>query len=184
LFYSLAFLYQTTGFIRDAVTAITEDPAIFVYGISDRKVGGIDVQTPDGNLAPVSPSALAGNVPAPFKPEPTGGAGIRMHHKFVVIDFDQPTARVYLGSHNFSHAADFDNGENLLVIRDRRIAVAYTVEAVRLFDHYEFRLKQQQADTAVTELVLHRPPRQPGETPWWHASFTDQQKIRDRLLFS
>jgi len=27
-----------------------------------------------------------------------------MHHKFTVIHFDKPTARVYLGSWNFSRA--------------------------------------------------------------------------------
>jgi phosphatidylserine/phosphatidylglycerophosphate/cardiolipin synthase-like enzyme len=63
-------------------------------------------------------------VPEPFKPEPAGGSGIRMHHKFVVIDFDKPTARVYLCSYNFSVPADTQNGENLLLIRDRRIAVS------------------------------------------------------------
>ena len=94
LFYSLAFLYQTRGPVRDAITQVTEDDQVFVYGISDRPVGGLEVQTPDGNLAPVSPGALTGDVPEPFKSEPTGGAGIRLHHKFVVIDFDKPTARV------------------------------------------------------------------------------------------
>ena len=59
-----------------------------------------------------------------------------MHHKFVVIDFDNPTARVYFGSYNFSEAADTSNGENLLLIRDRRIAISYMVEALRIFDHY------------------------------------------------
>ena len=53
-----------------------------------------------------------------------------MHHKFVVIDFDKPTARVYMGSYNFSTPADIENGENLLLIRDRRIAVSYMVEAL------------------------------------------------------
>jgi len=43
-------------------------------------------------------------VPEPFKSEPSGG-GTRMHHKFTVIDFDKPTARVYLGSYNFSTPA-------------------------------------------------------------------------------
>ena len=49
-----------------------------------------------------------------------------MHHKFVVIDFNKPTARVYLGSYNFSSTADIKNGENLLLIRNRRIAVSFT----------------------------------------------------------
>jgi phosphatidylserine/phosphatidylglycerophosphate/cardiolipin synthase-like enzyme len=184
LFYSLAFLYQTKGPIRDAVTKATENDRLFVYGISDRKVGGIEVQTPGGNLAPVSPSALSADVPEPFSSEPTGGGGIRMHHKFVVIDFDRPTARVYLGSYNFSAPADGSNGENLLLIRDRRIAVAYAVEAVRIFDHYEFRGLQAKAATASKKLALHPAPRTAGQLPWWSEDYTDPHKIRDRLLFA
>ena len=69
----------------------------------------------------IPPRALKKNLPAPFAEEPTGGGGIRMHHKFVVVDFDKPSARVYLGSYNFSVPADTRNGENLLVIRDRPV---------------------------------------------------------------
>src|SRR5207249_6252321 len=130
---------------RDAVTKLTEDDHIFVFGISDKKVGGIDLQTPDGNRAPVNPAALGENAPEPFKSEPSGGSGVRLHHKFVVIDFDQPTARVYLGSYNFSAAADTKNGENLLIIRDPRVAVSYAVEALAIFDHYHFRISERQA---------------------------------------
>jgi phosphatidylserine/phosphatidylglycerophosphate/cardiolipin synthase-like enzyme len=113
LFYSLAFLYQTTGPILDAIKKVTADDAIFVYGISDRQVGGLDLQKPDGSTAPVFPSQLSGNVPPPFSMEPTGGSGVRVHHKFTVIDFNQPTARAYVGSYNFSSEADMKNGENL-----------------------------------------------------------------------
>src|SRR5207249_2137718 len=106
---------------------------IFVYGISDKKVGGgLDLQKPDGNISPVFPAALTKDLPEPFKSEPTGGGGVRMHHKFTVIDFDKPTARVYLGSYNFSVAADTKNGENLFLIRDRRVAVSYMVQALSL----------------------------------------------------
>ena len=124
LFYSLAFLFQTEGAIRDAIKKVTQNNKTFVYGISDKKVGGLDLQDPDGNIEPVFAAALTKNLPEPFKSEPTGLAGnvgTRMHHKFVVIDFDKPTARVYLGSYNFSDPADTKNGENLLLIRDRRI---------------------------------------------------------------
>src|SRR5205823_6862736 len=127
----------------------------------------------DGNIAPVMPAALSKNVPQPFKAEPVGGGGTRMHHKFVVIDFDKPSARVYLGSYNFSTAADRQNGENLLLIRDRRIAVSYVVEALRIFDHYHFRVTQQEAKKAKKELVLARPPRKPGDKPWWSEHYTD-----------
>jgi len=184
LFYSLAFLYQTPGLIRNAIEKITKDKTKFVYGISDRKVGGIDLQKPDGNVAPVYPSALEKEVPEPFKTEPTGGGGNRMHHKFVVIDFDKPTARVYLGSYNFSSAADTKNGENLLLIRNRRVAVSYTIEALRIFDHYHFRVAQKDARTARKKLFLMRPPRKAGEKPWWDKDYTNARKIRDRELFS
>ncbi len=188
LFYSLAFLYQTPGPIRDAIEKVTKSDDIFVYGISDRKVGGgLDLQKPDGNVSPVRPSALTKNVPEPFKSEPTGlagGVGNRMHHKFVVIDFDKPSARVYLGSYNFSAPADTKNGENLLLIRDRRIAVSYAIEALRIFDHYHFRVAQEEARKAKKKLVLARPPRKPGEKPWWDEDYTNARKIRDRELFA
>jgi len=39
LLYSLAFLYQTDGPVREAVKKVTENNDIFVYGISDKHVG-------------------------------------------------------------------------------------------------------------------------------------------------
>jgi phosphatidylserine/phosphatidylglycerophosphate/cardiolipin synthase-like enzyme len=184
LFYSLAFLFETPGPILDAIKKVTSDNHIFVYGMSDRKVGGLDIQTPDGNIAPVHPAALTKNVPEPFKSEPTGGGGVRMHHKFVVIDFDKPSARLYMGSYNFSSTADLKNGENLLLIRDRRIAVSYVVEALRLFDHYHFRVVQDEAKKTNKPFVLTKPPRLPGELPWWSKDYTNARRIRDRLLFA
>jgi phosphatidylserine/phosphatidylglycerophosphate/cardiolipin synthase-like enzyme len=190
LLYSLAFLYQTKGAIRNAIAKVTADDKKFVYGISDRKVDGLDVQKPDGNHAPVYPASLSKGVPEPFKPEPTGGGGIRMHHKFVVIDFNTPDARVYLGSYNFSGAADTQNGENLLLIRDKRVAVSYAVEAMSLFDHYHFRLNEQEAEKErkkkkekAKKLELKKPPCLPGEKPWWDEDYTDARKKRDRELF-
>ena len=184
LFFSLAFLYQTEGAIKAAIANIINKNDTFVYGISDKKIGGLDLQKPDGSIAPVFPAALTQNVPAPFSSEPTGGAGIRMHHKFVVIDFDKPTARVYLGSYNFSTAADTSNGENLLLIKNHRIAVAYVVEAVRIIDHYHFRVAQQTAEAGQKNLHLAKPPRNAGEQPWWDEDYTNAPKIRDRELFA
>jgi phospholipase D-like protein len=184
LFYSLAFLYMTPGKIRSAVTKITEADGVFVYGISDRRVGGIVLQKPDGNVAPVFPADLSGKLPEPFKSEPSGGSGVRMHHKFVVVDFDKPSARVYMGSYNFSVAADTKNGENLLVIKDRRIAVAYMIEALRIFDHYHFRVAQNDAPDGKDGISLHTPPRKPGDEPWWKPYYTDGHKIKDRILFA
>jgi hypothetical protein len=184
LLYSLAFLYETPGVVRDAIKAVTADKNIFVYGISDKKVGGLDVQDPSGNVAPVYAAELGANVPEPFKSEPSGGMGTRMHHKFTVIDFDKPTARVYLGSYNFSTPADLKNGENLVIVRDRRIAVSYMIEALSLFDHYSFRVAEKTATAKGQKLFLSRPPRAPGEKPWWDDDYTVAHKIKDRVLFS
>jgi hypothetical protein len=185
LLYSLAFLYETPGVVRDAITAVTKNDNLFVYGISDKHVGGgLDVQDPSGNVAPVFAAQLSENVPEPFKSEPSGGGGTRMHHKFTVIDFDKPTARVYLGSYNFSTPADRKNGENLVVVRDRRIAVSYMIEALSIFDHYSFRVAQNKAHEAGQKLHLAKPPRAAGEKPWWDDDFTVPYKIKDRILFS
>jgi len=184
LFYSLAFLYETPGVILNAIKKVTADPTRFVYGISDKKVGGIDVTEPGGNPVPVFPAALSGNLPEPFNSEPTGGSGTRMHHKFLVLDFDKPTARVWVGSYNFSVPADTQNGENLLLINDRRVAVSYMVEALSIFDHYSFRVAQQAAATTQKTLQLKKPPRKPGEVTWFAEDYTQNMKIRDRELFA
>ena len=193
LFFSLAFLYQTKGAIQDAIKKIKKNDEIFSYGISDHEgksltgkssTVGVAVQKPDGKVTLIQPEALRKNVPEPFKSEPVGGGGTRMHHKFIVIDFDKPTARVYMGSYNFSVAADTSNGENLLVIRDRRIAVSYVVEAIRLFDHYHFRVVQAQAKKARKRLELKKPPRKKSDKPWWAEDYTNKRKILDRELFA
>lgn len=184
LFYSLAFLSITPGVIKETLKKVSRKKGIFVYGIADKKVGGIDLQMPNGNIAPVFASALDKNIPAPFSKEPAGGGGNRMHHKFVVIDFDKPTARVWMGSYNFSIPADRKNGENLLLIRDRRIAVSYTIEALRIFDHYHFRVVQREAKKARKKLQLAKPPRKAGERTWFDEDYTDPRKVRDRELFA
>lgn len=180
--YSLAFLYQTPGEIRDALTEVSNDDGVFVYGISDRPTQ-IVLQRPDGTYAPVYAAALSEDVPEPFKSEPIGGGGVRMHHKFVVIDFDRPSARVYLGSYNFSVAADRKNGENLLIVRDRKIATSYMIEAIRIFDAYSFRVAMAAAKKSKTPIQLRKPPRAPGDVTWFAHDYGDPRRIRDRELF-
>jgi phosphatidylserine/phosphatidylglycerophosphate/cardiolipin synthase-like enzyme len=106
-----------------------------------------------------------------------------MHHKFVVIDFGLPSARVYFGSYNFSGTADTKNGENLFCVRDRRVAVSFAIEALRIFDHYHFRVTQAEGQKARKQIALQLPP-QAGETAWWEPFYTDPIRIRDRELFS
>lgn len=187
VFYSLAFLNQTGGAVTDAIKAVTKKEGIFVYGISDKRTGGLDVHLPNGKVAPVFVANLSENLPEPFKSEPSAlnpkGGGTRMHHKFVVIDFDKPTGRVYMGSYNFSNPADVKNGENLLLIKDRRIAVSYMIQALTLFDHYHFRVLQIKAAASKKPLQLKKAPGV-SEKPWWDEDYTDPRKILDRELFA
>ncbi|MCV2487614.1 phospholipase D-like domain-containing protein [Flavobacterium sp. SH_e] len=184
LLYSMAFLAQTGGPIREALTNITKKEEIFVYGIADKPVGGINLKSTDGNPQPVSPAVIAENIPEPFKKEPVGGGGIRMHHKFLVIDFNTDNARVYMGSYNFSGVADSKNGENLLLIKDRKVATSYMIEALRIFDHYEFRLARSKADAKNQKLELKFPPKDNRQKPWWDKYYSDKRRAKDRELFS
>jgi phosphatidylserine/phosphatidylglycerophosphate/cardiolipin synthase-like enzyme len=180
--YSLAFLYQTKGVLREAIEEVTNRAGTLVYGISDRPVGGLHVLDPHGNPVPVAPASLGAGLPPPFSEEPKRtSVGNYLHHKFVVIDFDTPDARVYLGSYNFSRPADEDNGENLLLFKDRRIATAYAIEALRIYDHYAFRASPQTA--AAGAEPLRRPPG-PGEVAWWDRFYADEAAKRDRLKFA
>ena len=139
LFFSLAFLYQTPGPVLDAIKKVSASEKVFVYGISDRKVGGLDLRKPDGNVTPVFPAALTRECSgavlqgARWRWRHPHASQIRRHR------LRQADRRVYLGSYNFSSPADIENGENLLLIRDRRIAVPYVIEALRIFDHYHFK---------------------------------------------
>ena len=191
IFYSLAFLASIGGDIKKAVQAATDRADLFVYGVSDTPAG-IVLHQLDGNPAPVSAASLSKGLPAPFQVEASGGTGIKMHHKFVVIDFDKPTARVYTGSYNFSSTADTKNGENLLLIRDARVARAYMVEALRIFDAYQFRVSFKKPKKAAVGAPaakkypygLRLPPAAADETPWWDKFWSVPIRKRDREMFA
>ena len=63
-------------------------------------------------------------------------APVIVHHKFIVIDAEGDEPIVYTGSANMSSNSEHDNDENLLEIRDRRIAGIYLAEFLRLYEHY------------------------------------------------
>lgn len=197
VFFSLAFLGSTKkGPIGPALGKAIRSKKVFALGIADARVDaenlGVAVMTPDDKRRVVRPAALAKNVPEPFKAEPTGLAGsggnhrgTRMHHKFVVLDFDTDDARVYLGSYNFSEPADTENGENLVLIKDRTVATSYMIEALRMYDHYVFRSAHEDSrGKAKKFLELKYPPSKPSEKPWWRKDWDDDIRRRDRELFA
>jgi hypothetical protein len=58
------------------------------------------------------------------------------------------------------------------------------IEALRIFDHYHFRVVQAEAKKSRKQLQLARPPRKTGEQAWWEEDYLDAIKIRDRELFA
>jgi hypothetical protein len=195
--FSLAFLGQMKkGPIGPALGRQIKSKTVHTLGIADAQVKegnlGVTVLSPDNRKRVVRSAALTQNAPAPFSNEPSGLSGskgqhrgTRMHHKFVVIDFDTPDARVYLGSYNFSEPADQQNGENLVMIRDRTVATSYMIEAVRLYDHYRFRTVQENAKGKALKVVeLKLPPTKPSQKPWWQKDWDDPVRKLDRELFA
>ncbi len=191
--YAVAFLYQMgQGLTKDEFDALMMRP-IFSYGISDKK-GQLTLVKPDGLVGLVDFEYLAEHAPEPFKREWSGGSGINVHHKFVVTDFNLPTAKVFTGSSNLSPSGETQNGDHLIMIEDRRVATAYAIEALRVFDHLHFRSKMQETAQARKagqkprkfQLKLQKPKTISGaKRNWFESSYVaGSQKEKDRLLFS
>jgi len=180
--YAVAFLNQDTkGPVRKALDRLVDKP-LFSYGIANRETG-LKLFKPDGSQGVVDFKYLAKNAPEPFREEWSGGGGITIHHKFVVTDFNLPTAKVFAGSSNLSFSGEEGNGDHLIQISDPRVATAYAVEALRMFDHLHFRAKMKANKGKQAPLTLQRPPK-PGDPAWFSPFYVkDSQKANDRLLF-
>ena len=189
--YSVAFLNLVrSGHIRAALDRLITRP-LFSYGTVD-KAGSMQVRKPDGSVGLVDFAYLAKYAPEPFKTEWRGGTGVNVHHKFVVIDFGTPTAKVFTGSSNFSPSGEEDNGDHLIMIEDGKVATGYAIEAVRVFDHLHFRSRmsdaakdKQAGTTTIAPLTLRKPKAISGKAAWFEAYYVPgSQRERDRRLFS
>jgi phosphatidylserine/phosphatidylglycerophosphate/cardiolipin synthase-like enzyme len=203
VFFAIAFLNQmTSGPTCEAISNLM-DRKVFSYGISNR-AGGLRVKKPDGSIGLVDFKYLAKIAPYPFSQEWSGLAqssgssdgkktapGINQHNKFVVTDFSLPTAKVFTGSSNLSVSGEQKNGDNLVMIEDSKVATSYAIEAIRIFDHLQFRslmhnnLVGRTNDESLQALTLKKPAAISGQ-PAWFADYyqPDSQKERDRQLFS
>jgi phosphatidylserine/phosphatidylglycerophosphate/cardiolipin synthase-like enzyme len=189
--YAVAFLSQIkSGPTQEAFDRLINRP-VFSYGITDKR-GQLRLEKPDGSVGLVDFDYLANNAPEPFKSEWSGGKGINVHHKFVVTDFSLPTAKVFTGSSNLAPSGEKGNGDHLILIEDRKVAVAYAIEALRVFDHLHFRDRMKAAGTrprggkAKWDSLKLRKPRAISGKPAWFEDYyvTGSQKERDRLLFA
>jgi phosphatidylserine/phosphatidylglycerophosphate/cardiolipin synthase-like enzyme len=181
--FSIVFLNQLTGAVREALNELM-DRSLFSYGVAQR-VNGLTVNKPDGSCGLLPFAYLAENTPEPFKSEWSGqttGHSNMVHHKFLVTDFNGARPVVYTGSSNMAGGGEKSNGDNLICIEDRKVAIAYAIEALRLFDHFHFRVNAQEPN-AMQTLRLAKPPT-PGEKTWFSQYYrTGHVKERDRKLF-
>lgn len=178
--YSIVFLSLINGKVRDALDTLMQR-SLFSYGVAQR-TGKLAVRKPDGSVGLLPFGYLASNVPAPFKAEWSGNAGNMVHNKFVVTDFNGANPTVYTGSSNLAGGGEKNNGDHLIRIEDRKIAVVYAIEALRLFDHFHFRVNASKPG-ALQTLRLAKPPAA-GQKTWFDAYYSPGHvKARDRELF-
>jgi len=190
VFYAIAFLNQIrSGPTKQALDRLMTRP-IFSYGIVDKE-GSLEVRKPDGSIGLVDFAFLSKNAPEPFKSEWSGGKGINVHHKFVVTDFNLPTAKLFTGSSNLAPSGEKGNGDHLILIEDCKVATSYAIEALRVFDHLHFRSNLQGALAAGTPgqqtaaLTLRKPTAISGQPAWFEKFYVpDSQLKHDRELFS
>jgi phosphatidylserine/phosphatidylglycerophosphate/cardiolipin synthase-like enzyme len=109
-----------------------------------------------------------GQQPSKFPP-------VIIHHKFIVIDAETDNPVVYTGSANMSENSEHNNDENLLEIRDQRIAQIYLAEFMRLYEHYRARaiaIKQKQDELKGTPVMTSRLRLQPDAK--WAKKYFDE----------
>jgi len=129
--------------------------SLFSYGVAQR-TSGLAVQKPNGDVALLEFAYLAENAAEPFKSEWSGNTtqlSQMVHQKFVLTDFNGARPTVFTGSSNMAQG---ENGDHLIRIEDRKIAIAYAIEALKLFDHFHFRVRAKATD-APTTLRLQKP---------------------------
>ena len=157
---------------------------------------GVTVSKPDGQQVLVPFAFLKDNVPPPFDQETDGGPGQVIHNKFVVVDFNGANPAVFTGSSNLAAGGEQQNGDNLIGIYDRSIAVMYGVEAIRLIDHFGFRAALRNAKppkagakpAPKTKAAAKSQPLQlqsPGPgARWWEDYYKKRTaKFNERALF-
>ncbi|RQU71095.1 phospholipase [Burkholderia cenocepacia] len=112
-----------------------------------------------------------------------------IHHKFIVIDAEGANPVVYTGSANMSRNSEQYNDENLLEIRDKRIAAIYLAEFLRLYEHYRARAlainaKRQHGTGTGTDAGAHARLALAPDSSWakkYYVAGSPEEKARIAL---
>ncbi|MGB0084320.1 MAG: phospholipase D-like domain-containing protein [Rhodomicrobiaceae bacterium] len=97
-----------------------------------------------GNISVVQADALfRGDLVADFQAELKSAGHAIIHDKIVVIDPLSSGCVVVTGSHNLGLKASYENDENLVVVKgNRKLAEAYAVHVLDVYDHYKWRARR------------------------------------------
>jgi phosphatidylserine/phosphatidylglycerophosphate/cardiolipin synthase-like enzyme len=185
---SVIFAVMQLGGSGDVLTeldTLNQRPEIFSYGMT-QAAGGVKLFSPGSaqHGAFAAFAYLKGKIPPPFDAEYSGGSGIVIHNKFVVVDFNGDNPAVFTGSSNLAKGGEEANGDSLLAIYDPAIAIGYAVEGIRLVDHYHFRMMEGQHPSS--DPITLQGPGAAGQAKKWWESYYDKtdNKFSERVLFS
>ncbi len=125
------------------------EPSVSLFGVCDRVYGSDSASDGDKLLHTeaytADPRVVACNSPLDDEPDESAlfreikrtGYDPLVHHKILLLDWDQPDCVVVTGSANYSANSTAHNDENSLIIHgDQRLAEEYFVEMARLFNHW------------------------------------------------
>lgn len=141
VFFAVMGLREGGGDLLPALRDIHKSQDVFSFGISDSP-GGISLYKPGRkNGLLVTGKTSSAILPAPFSKEQSIDNFHQIHHKFVICGFNGQNPVVWCGSSNLASGGEAANGDNLLAIFDEDIVTVFTIEAVALVDHFQFRGK-------------------------------------------
>jgi len=187
---------RISGPVFPALEALHADRRVFSYGISDTP-RGVQLYARGkrtGVLATGKPTGI--RLPPPFCELPSIGIQHQIHHKFIVCGFNGTDPVVYCGSSNLAGSSEMRNGDNLLAIHDRSVAVVFAIEAVGLVDHFNFLDRCATRKPGDRGAAARTPPATKRQAAvragWflstrdrWAAPYFDPRDLRcvDRVLF-
>ena len=97
-----------------------------------------------GNISVVQADALfKGDLVGDFQAELKSAGHAIIHDKILVIDPLSSDCVVVTGSHNLGLKASYENDENLVIVKgNRKLAEAYAVHILDVYDHYKWRARR------------------------------------------
>jgi phosphatidylserine/phosphatidylglycerophosphate/cardiolipin synthase-like enzyme len=134
-----------------------QKPGLFIRGVINQDPGGANHliffhrgNQDKANWSDILPDKISKDF-GYWDSEESAGM-VTIHSKVMVIDPFTDNAAIVTGSNNFGPKASQKNDDNLIIIRDKKLAQEYTVNILAVYDHYRWRYSLSQADPSFTGL--------------------------------